>query len=176
MEIHHIVPESKGGEDTEENGIPLCFDCHAEVESYNPQHPKGRKFTSSELRKHKEQWFTICSNPDWHTKRQPVLPDDDYLNVANLSSEARTLLIEASQDLYGIIIYTRTFDGTHFETNEKQLCQDQSARSVAKWKNSLDILIFYGLLEESDYNGEIFTLTDHGFEVADLLSGNTIPK
>jgi hypothetical protein len=65
MEIHHIIPKSEGGEDTEENGIPLCFDCHAEVAAYNPKHPKGRCFTLSELRKHKEQWFAICTKPPW---------------------------------------------------------------------------------------------------------------
>jgi hypothetical protein len=67
IEIHHIVPKSEGGADTEENGIPLCLDCHAEVGAYNPQHPKGRRFTSSELRKHKEQWFAICAIPPWHS-------------------------------------------------------------------------------------------------------------
>lgn len=65
MEIHHIVPEAEGGEDTEENGIPLCLDCHAEVGSYNPQHPKGRKFTPSELTRHREQWFAVCATPPW---------------------------------------------------------------------------------------------------------------
>jgi hypothetical protein len=67
MEIHHIIPKNAGGQDTEENGIPLCFDCHSEVEAYNPDHPKGRRFTPSELTKHKEQWLTICSKPYWHS-------------------------------------------------------------------------------------------------------------
>ena len=66
MEVHHIVPKSQGGEDTEENGIPLCFDCHAEVEAYDPQHPKGRRFTPSELKRHKEQWLAICSRAPWY--------------------------------------------------------------------------------------------------------------
>jgi len=65
MEIHHIVPVANGGDDTEENGIPLCLNCHAEVGGYNPQHPKGRRFTPSELRRHKEQWFAICTKPPW---------------------------------------------------------------------------------------------------------------
>jgi hypothetical protein len=65
IEIHHIVPKSQGGDDSAGNGIPLCFDCHAEVGSYNIQHPKGRRFTSSELKKHKEQWFAICAKPPW---------------------------------------------------------------------------------------------------------------
>lgn len=70
IEIHHIVPKSEGGDDSAENGIPLCFDCHAEVQSYNAKHPRGRRFTASELRKHREQWFAIASTPDW---RRPGL-------------------------------------------------------------------------------------------------------
>ncbi len=58
IETHHIRPTSKGGEDCFENCIPLCFDCHAEVEHYNDQHPKGRKFSESELRKHRDTWFS----------------------------------------------------------------------------------------------------------------------
>lgn len=40
IEIHHIIPQAQDGPDTRENGIPLCFDCHAEVEAYNIQHPR----------------------------------------------------------------------------------------------------------------------------------------
>ncbi len=65
MEIHHIVPQSKRGKETEENGIPLCFDCHADVQMYNPKHPKGRSYTSSELKRHKKQWFRICASSPW---------------------------------------------------------------------------------------------------------------
>lgn len=102
--------------------------------------------------------------------------DADHLSDVNLLPEARILLIEASQDLDGIVIYTRTFDGTDFQTNKKNLCQDQSARSVARWKSALDMLVTYGLLEERGHNGEVFALTDRGFEVADLLRGNTVSE
>lgn len=57
MEIHHIHPKGKGGEDTFENAIPLCFDCHCDAGHYNSKHPKGIKFSPEELRKHKERWF-----------------------------------------------------------------------------------------------------------------------
>jgi hypothetical protein len=57
MECHHIVPRSDGGEDSYENCIPLCFDCHAEVGHYNPEHPKGIKFTPEELRGHRDRWY-----------------------------------------------------------------------------------------------------------------------
>jgi hypothetical protein len=57
MEIHHIVQEADGGGDDEDNGIPLCFDCHAEVNAYNVRHPRGRKYTPAELRQHRDHWF-----------------------------------------------------------------------------------------------------------------------
>ncbi|WP_078118531.1 HNH endonuclease [Thiosocius teredinicola] len=62
IELHHIVPESKGGLSTIENCIPLCFNCHADVEHYNPAHPKGTKFSSNELRGHRDKWFAAVSD------------------------------------------------------------------------------------------------------------------
>jgi len=59
IEVHHIVPVANGGSDNSDNGIPLCFDCHADVMSYNAKHPKGRKFRSVELKKHRDQWFIL---------------------------------------------------------------------------------------------------------------------
>lgn len=60
MELDHIVPGEEGGPDTIDNAIPVCFDCHAEIHSYNDKHPRGRKFRPEELRQHKEQWLQIC--------------------------------------------------------------------------------------------------------------------
>ena len=57
LEIHHIIPKKDGGEDTCENGIVLCFDCHADAGHYFAKHPKGTKFSPTELKKHKENWF-----------------------------------------------------------------------------------------------------------------------
>ncbi len=62
IEVHHIVPEADGGTDDIDNGIPLCFDCHAEVESYNTRHPRGRKFTATELKRHREVWFGLVAS------------------------------------------------------------------------------------------------------------------
>lgn len=62
IETHHIVPVSKEGDDSFENCIPLCFNCHADVEHYNAEHPKGRKFSPSELKKHRDNWFEKAGN------------------------------------------------------------------------------------------------------------------
>lgn len=61
MEVHHIDQDAHGGGNAPENAIPLCFDCHAEVNHYNIDHPKGRKFTPEELRGHRDQWLRICA-------------------------------------------------------------------------------------------------------------------
>lgn len=55
-----MEPSAEGGSDEIENAIPVCFECHAEIHSYNDQHPRGRKFTAGELRAHKAEWLRIC--------------------------------------------------------------------------------------------------------------------
>src|SRR5258708_17086681 len=60
IEIDHIIQQADEGPDTYENAIPVCFECHAEIHSYNPKHPRGRKFQASELLGHRDQWISIC--------------------------------------------------------------------------------------------------------------------
>jgi HNH endonuclease len=65
IETDHIDPVASGGKDHIDNAIPVCFECHAEIHSYNDKHPRGRKFDSEKLRLHKEQWLSICAErPD----------------------------------------------------------------------------------------------------------------
>jgi len=80
IELHHIKLASEDGEDTFENCIPLCLDCHAEVLSYNPKHPKGKKYTESELRGHRDRWYEkvkkshgATTNPDYIELDREVL-------------------------------------------------------------------------------------------------------
>jgi hypothetical protein len=105
-----------------------------------------------------------------------VQTDADNMAGVNLSPEARTMLLEGSQDRNGYVLYHQTMGATHFQTNGKTLCQDQSARSVARWKGALATLVSFGLLEELGHKGNIFALTDRGFEVADLLHAEIVSK
>jgi tetratricopeptide (TPR) repeat protein len=74
VEVHHIVPRSQGGRATADNGIVLCYDCHAEVHAYWQANPRGRKLTPSELRKRRDQWFE-----KFQTRGQPNI---DYEKLA----------------------------------------------------------------------------------------------
>ena len=60
IETDHITPREEGGKDKIANAILVCFECHAEIHSYNDKHPRGRKFLPEELKAHKEQWLLMC--------------------------------------------------------------------------------------------------------------------
>ena len=57
MEVHHIIQRADGGPDSFDNAIPLCFDCHRDVGSYNPHHPKGSKYSPEELKRIRNSFY-----------------------------------------------------------------------------------------------------------------------
>ena len=57
IECHHIIPHADGGDDTFDNCIPLCFDCHSIVGSYNSKHPKGNKYSPEELKIRRDTFY-----------------------------------------------------------------------------------------------------------------------
>ena len=59
IEAAHIVAEGNGGSHDDANAIPLCFDCHEDIGSYNPRHPKGNKFTPEELRQRRDALYSL---------------------------------------------------------------------------------------------------------------------
>jgi len=56
-EVHHIVQEADGGPNTLDNAIALCSRCHGEAGHYNARHPRGTKYSPSELRRHRDEWW-----------------------------------------------------------------------------------------------------------------------
>ena len=47
--------------------IPVCFDCHSDMRSYDFKHPKGSKYTPDELRQHRDRWYekvAVGVNPE----------------------------------------------------------------------------------------------------------------
>ena len=54
IEVAHI---DRNGPGTMDNAIPLCFDCHERTGSYDPNHPRGRRYRPKELRARREQVY-----------------------------------------------------------------------------------------------------------------------
>ncbi len=72
-EVHHIIPSADGGKDDIDNAVALCFRCHSEVGSYNPKHPKGNKYSPSEVKKHRDDWWIFCEeNPHVPLPEYPI--------------------------------------------------------------------------------------------------------
>lgn len=84
IELHHIRQKADGGEDTFENCIPLCFDCHADVKSYNPRHPKGKKYSESELISHRDKWYKKANAFKANELNDPEKDNRDFLLFNNI--------------------------------------------------------------------------------------------
>ncbi len=54
IEIAHI---DKRTDNNIDNGIPLCYDCHAKIGHYNLEHPLGNKYKPEELKARREQIY-----------------------------------------------------------------------------------------------------------------------
>ena len=99
VDLHHIVPISDGGDNTEENLIAVCPTCHADI------HRTRNRYTPDQLRMYKERWERPCAQkplPDVclqqkidHT--QPPTPP----RTGNLDAQVLRALYDYLQDHLG---------------------------------------------------------------------------
>lgn len=85
VEVHHIVPQSENGEDTEDNAAPLCPSCH---ETYGAN-PVKRKF----IKEARDFWYELCS------KRFSTDPDALTSISERLAQTASKADVEAIIDM-----------------------------------------------------------------------------
>lgn len=78
MQCHHILHESKGGDDSFENCIALCLDCHADQGAYNDEHPIGIKYQPEELRARRDSLYKKVANGELFTT-SPAYVDVDRI-------------------------------------------------------------------------------------------------
>lgn len=92
IETHHIETKGDGGDDIFENAIPLCFDCHADMKSYDHKHPKGTKYTSKELIRHRDIWYEKVKN--------------------NIGLANKAEIVETDKKVYEVLVNILSWDGT----------------------------------------------------------------
>ncbi len=91
----------------------------------------------------------------------------DFDQETKISTEAKELLVEASNDPHGHIVKIRMRSGLEIQTNGKNLVTDNSQRVVAKWEYVLKELMDAGLIEEKGEKGDDFAVTHLGYQYAD---------
>lgn len=101
-----------------------------------------------------------------------VLPTEvveSKTNMPSLTNEGKILLKEASQDRNGTIMHLRHLGGTNIQTNGKNFIESNDRREVALWESSIKELIQSELIIERGHKGEIFEITNLGYQIADML-------
>ena len=64
----------------------------------------------------------------------------------------------------------RYIDGTAIQTNEKNLISSNERREVAKWEQALEELKAKDLVVDRGHKGEVFEITNLGYQVADMIA------
>ena len=90
----------------------------------------------------------------------------------SLSTEAAAMLITAASGGMGTIVCSPTLSSFGISINDKAFVNLATpvGREVALWKAGLESLISLGLIEGTDYKGEVFNVTATGYNVADQYS------
>jgi hypothetical protein len=55
IDLHHVVPISEGGPNTEDNLMAVCPTCHAKI------HRIRNRYSADQLRMYKERWVQLCA-------------------------------------------------------------------------------------------------------------------
>lgn len=150
IEIHHIKARADGGEDTYENAIPLCFDCHAIVRQYDAKHPKGTRFTEKELKMHRDAWYQKMRELEVDKEPEPLRlhHQKDFQNI---------MLIKVNEG-NDLIQYIEMAQGMVFSQEAKT---KEEVELISNFIQYISDLMEYDLLDEaSDKIMEAYNLSE----------------
>jgi hypothetical protein len=177
LQVHHIVPRSEGGTNDPDNLIAVCITCHSDVHT---NRPFTRRFTSDELRQHRDTTFALVD------EGKLVPPEDEQSVLAryqgisltglapetglpDLSTEAVDVLIAASESRHGRVLMTLTSGGFLIRTGGRNIIKTKDPRDEARYREGMEVLQDTGLLDPCGYKGEVFRITHDGYLLADEL-------
>jgi hypothetical protein len=93
----------------------------------------------------------------------------DRDTVSHLSLESRELLAAALKDSSATILAIETMGGLSVETGGHDFVVRGDPRSEARWRRAVADLVDLGLIERRDTDGQVFSVTEEGFRIGDLL-------
>jgi hypothetical protein len=124
-------------------------------------------FRQLQLKLNESKYFSSPNNEKFRFE----VVERSTIEIPQLSTEAKTLLLAASEDKDGTIMFLRNMGGVQFQTHQKHLISCNDRRTTATWEAALHELINEDLLLERGHNGEIFEITSKGYSLADILKG-----
>jgi len=157
VEIDQIQRLKKFKESCQSRGLYESYDSHGGF--------KDKFYRHLQIKVNEHPLFQSSETPN--TSPEIVA---SHTPLPALSVEARVLLKEASQDSGGTIIHARYIGGTDIQTNGKNLIQSKEPRELAKWEHALEQLTSKGLVVDQGYKGEVFRITNLGYQVADMIA------
>lgn len=117
VEVHHIIPQSEGGEDTIENAAPLCSRCH---DLYG-DNPAKRK----QIRQMRDYWFEVMEKRDKEGLDElgPIAPDTDRVNALRDKGIAiqHTVFAEENFQTAARMIYKLIYTAQQNFPNQKRI-------------------------------------------------------
>jgi len=137
-------------------GLFETYDSHGEF--------KDKFYRQLQLKVNEHPLFQIADVGD----EQAIA--ESRTQLPTLSPEARVLLKEASQDRGGTIIHVRSIDGTAIQTNNKNFIHSNERREVARWEQALEEMKSKNLVIDRAHKGEVFEITNLGYQVADMIA------
>jgi len=96
-----------------------------------------------------------------------VVPE--RLKSPPLTEAARQILLETSQDPAAVILKLRTNGGLTIEISGRNLDDNCDPRTKPQWESALRQLLALGLIQDRRKTGEVFALTEEGYQMADQL-------
>lgn len=107
-----------------------------------------------------------------HFKEQAAAPAVepkplDPRRTGPLSPWAQSILIEACDDFEGYIGHLKVGGMLRIQANGKQLVEDSSPETIAKWEGAFNELLAGGYIRNAGYN--LFQISERGFEFLKTL-------
>jgi hypothetical protein len=101
----------------------------------------------------------------------PTRASASAMEDQSLSPEAEQLVLAASEDHFGLITVIEHSNGMFIKSHQKTFGNGDH-RVQARWKAALQELEVHELVRQQGFSGNVFEITDRGYQVADELKSS----